>query len=183
MPRIQPFWNSEKVMSSSAIFISLVTLIAMIYQSNLMREEYELARQAQFASTMPYLMLSNMNGNGPNHTLTLRNNGLGPAFIDSVIIEYQDSVYYTDLPNFLYDNVPEVYDIPSLYHSNLSPGQLMAAGESLNMLQVIDSQESTDSLLSTLSRLSGLRYRVIYRSVYNERWEINTDRLQPVKLE
>ncbi len=183
MPRIQPFWNSEKVMSSSAIFISLVTLIAMIYQSNLMREQYELARQAQFASTMPYLMMSNTNGNGPNHTLTLRNSGLGPALIDSVIVEYQDSVYYTDLPNFLYDNIPETYDIPSLYYSNLWPGQLMPAGETLNMLQVIDSQESTDSLLSLLSRLTTLKCRIIYRSVYNERWEINTEQLQPVKLE
>jgi len=50
------------------------------------------------------------------------------------------------------------------------------------MLQVIDSQESTDSLLSILSRLEGLNYRVVYSSVYGERWELNGGQYKPVKL-
>jgi len=59
----------------------------------------------------------------------------------------------------------------------------LAAGESVNMLQVIDSQESTDSLLSILSRLEGLNYRVVYSSVYGERWQLSIGQYKPVKLE
>jgi len=51
------------------------------------------------------------------------------------------------------------------------------------MLQVIDSQESTDSLLSILSRLEGLNYRVVYSSVYGERWQLSIGQYKPVKLE
>jgi hypothetical protein len=181
MPKIIHL-NTDKIVSISAILISLMTLGALIYQTNIMREEQELNRMAQLKTTMPYLTLSNFNYGGPNYAVVLSNKGIGPALIDTVSITYQDSVYYMDLATFIYEAIPEAWDIEHLYHANISPGQLIPPGEALHLLSIDNDQESSDQLVKSLEGLDAY-YRIVYRSVYDERWALTSDSFYPVKLE
>ena len=176
------FWNTEKIISTSAILISLMSLIALFYQTNIMREEQELQRRAQLKSTMPYLMIANANYGGPNFSIVLSNKGIGPAIIDSTIIMYKDSMYQMDLPPFFYQLIPELSNINHLYHSNIVSGQLISAGETIEIFTVDNSQESTNKLLKALEPYD-VDYQIVYRSVYDERWALRGDSYYPVKLE
>lgn len=48
-------WTSDKIMSTSALFISVILLIALLYQSYLAREENRLNQRQQSANVLPYL--------------------------------------------------------------------------------------------------------------------------------
>ncbi|KGE85124.1 MAG: hypothetical protein ACE362_28665 [Phaeodactylibacter xiamenensis] len=176
------FWNTEKIMSTSAIMISLMSLIALFYQTNLMREEQELQRNAQLKSTMPYLMIANANYGGPNFSIVLSNKGIGPAIVDSTIVIYKDSAYQMDLPTFLYQEIPELSKISEIYHSNIAPGQLISPNERIEIFKVDNSQESANQFLQLLMAID-IDYRLIYRSVYDERWALTGESYFPVKLE
>jgi hypothetical protein len=171
----KPFWSTEKIMSTSAIMISLMSLIALFYQTNLMREEQELQRTAQLKSTMPYLMIANANYGGPDYSIVLSNKGIGPAIIDSTTVIYKDSAYQMDFPTFFYQEIPEMDKIEHLYHSNILPGQLIPPGETIEIFKVNDSQESTNQFIRLLEKHE-FDYQIIYRSVYDERWALGAGR-------
>lgn len=177
------FWSSAKTVSLSAILISLFSLIALIYQTNLMRLEQQLTREAELKSKMPYLMIANKNYGGPNYAIALFNKGLGPAIIDSFSIIVEDSVFQMDLATYFLEFIPGVADIDPLYYSNLVPGQLIPAGEELELITVDNSQQATNELLDLLENSSDFDYRLIYRSVYDERWVLTGEQFFPVKLE
>lgn len=177
------FWSSAKIVSLSAIIISLFSLIALIYQTNLMRLEQQLTREAELKSKMPYLMIANKNYGGPNYSIALFNKGLGPAIIDSFSIISEDSVYQMDLATFFFEVVPGVAEINPLFYANLLPGQLVPAGEELELLGINNSQEATDELLRLMENGPDIDFRLIYRSVYDERWILTSEQFFPVKLE
>ncbi|MEO1052923.1 MAG: hypothetical protein AAFX87_19970 [Bacteroidota bacterium] len=172
------YWNSEKIMSTSAIMISLMTLFVLSYQTKIIREQQRL-------SVLPYLSIFNENTGGPNFKLSIKNDGIGPAFIESVEVIYKDKTYETDLPQFLYDNIPEMDSIDNIYHSNLGPGQLVPPGLQLNILEVNDSQESGVQLVQLLQKLGneGIDLKIVYRSIYEERWQLTIRNNFPEKLD
>lgn len=177
------FWNSAKIVSLSAIVISLFSLIALIYQTNLMRLEQQLTREAELKSKMPYVMIANKNYGGPNYAITLFNKGLGPAIIDSFSITTEDTTYQMDLATYFFEVVPGVAEINSLFYSNLLPGQLVPAGEEIDLISIDNSQEATNELLRLMENSPDIDYQLIYRSVYDERWVLTGEAFFPVKLE
>lgn len=177
------FWSTEKVVSFSAILISLFSFVALVYQTNLMRLEQQLTREAELKSKMPYLMIANKNYGGPNYAIALFNKGLGPAIIDSFSIIVEDSVYQMDLATYFLEVVPEIADIDRLYYSNLLPGQLLPAGEEMELVGINNAQEATNELLRVIEKGPDINYRLIYRSVYDERWLLTSEEFFPVKLE
>jgi len=177
------FWSSAKIVSFSAILISLFSLVALIYQTNLMRLEQQLTREAELKSKMPYLMIANENYGGPNYSITLFNKGLGPAIIDSFVILTEDSVHQMDLASYFLKIIPEIGNIEPFFFSNLLVGQLIPAGEEINLIGIENSQEGTNKLLRLLEDSPDIDYRLIYRSVYDERWRLTGEEFFPVKLE
>ena len=175
-------WSSEKIISYSAILISLMSLVALMYQTSIMREEQQLQRKAQLKSTMPYMMIANSNYGGPNYAIIISNKGVGPALIDSTVIMYNDSAYLMDLPTFLYEQIPGLREVDNLYHSNITPGQLISPGETIEIIRIDNSQESADQFLKALAPID-INFRLIYRSVYDERWVLSSDSYYPVKIE
>ncbi|MFK7933301.1 MAG: hypothetical protein AB8G22_07315 [Saprospiraceae bacterium] len=167
-------WNSDKIVSISAILISLVTLIVFIYQTNIMREQQRL-------SVLPYLMIANENGQTPNHKLTLRNTGIGPAFIESVVITSKKKKYEMDLPTFLYTHVPEMDSINNLGYSNIFAGQLIPAEQVIPILEFDNSWEDVKKMLVILDELE-IEIAIIYKSIYEERWLLSSAKFAPEKL-
>ncbi len=135
--------------------------------------------EQQRLSTMPYLSFGFIGSGTPNFAVYISNNGIGPAFVESIEISYQDSTYQMDLPSFLYSgNVPGMDSIDNVFHANIISGQLIPAGREILILEVDNSQEDADRLLRLLLE-SGIEAELIYRSAYNERWRLHSNRRIP----
>ena len=100
--------NVDRTISLTAFFVSVATLFILLYQTNLSHKQYELVREEQYASVMPYLVISyssDLDVYSPDsitsYELFLSNNGLGPAFIEEVKVIYQGKTYQMDPANFL----------------------------------------------------------------------------------
>ena len=75
MGKVKINWNSERILSLSAMSISFITLIIFIYQTNLMSKQ-------NYLSILPYLQLSTSNDIEKNtYTLSIQNYGVGHAII------------------------------------------------------------------------------------------------------
>ncbi len=159
-------FSADRIVSVSAIMISLMTLVVLIFQTNMIREQ-------QQNSVFPYLMIGNQGYGMANYKLVLTNRGIGPAIVESVEILYQDSVYQMDLPGFLYDHVESVDTLNHLYHSNFYPGMLIPAEETINILEVDNDKDEAIALISMLQALD-FEMSIKYKSIYNQHWELST---------
>ncbi len=177
-------WNSDKIVSLSAMSISIITLIIFIYQTNLMSKQ-------NYLSILPYLSLSISNSPGDgSFMLKLENHGVGPAIIESVTFTYEDKKYDleefdSEIFTFLRTKAPELDSIKSISHSSLDKGMAIPINTSYGVLEVKNSSSDYELISTSLSRLleEGLQYEVIYRSIQDERWLINNDTQGPKKLD
>jgi len=112
--------NFDKLITLMAIIVSAATLFMIVYQTNLIQKQ-------QAASVLPYLEVWNTQPNDSTYKLVLVNNGVGPAFIESVSVIYQDSSYPGDLLEF-YKKVIIKSDTIEMGHSNVKKGILIPAG-------------------------------------------------------
>ncbi len=172
-------WNSEKFVSIAAIFISIITLTVFIYQTRLMHEQQRL-------SVMPYLSISNYGTGGPNYKLMVANNGIGPAFIESVKVTYKDEVYNDmDVFLFLYSNIAATQEIQNFNHSNIYEGQMIPAGEKIAHLEIVDSAPDADKLLTILAEMFATGdavFEIVYASIYKEKWLLRSGDTRPTKI-
>ncbi len=172
----QNFINSDKIVSFTAIIISLGTLVVLFYQTELMREHQRL-------SHLPYLIMVNEGSYSPNYKLVIRNQGIGPAFIESSTVHHNGKSYDMDLPNFLYEYIPAMDSVDNLGHSNIFPGLMVPANEVIPILEVDNSLETFEQLFAIFAQEDSLSFEFVYRSVYNERWRVSTETVIPVKLD
>ncbi len=168
------FWSTEKIVSSCAILISLMTLVVLVYQTNIMRSQ-------QRMSVLPYLSIGNQYTGTPNFKFILTNNGIGPAFIESIVIHHKGKQYPTDLPNFYDENIPEMDSIHNIFHSNIFPGQLIPAGSVIEIFHIDNSMEDAEKLYSLLNR-HDILMEIIYSSTYGEKWLITNEGGIPDKI-
>lgn len=171
-------WNADKTVSLSAILISLMTLFVSLYQTNMIRQQQRL-------SVLPYLSFGNYNTGGANYKLMLSNDGIGPAFIESVEISYKGKTYPYDLPVFFRDVIPkQVEQIKKFTHSNIFKGQMIPAGTKLSLLEIRNSPEDGIKLYKLLQKLKKekMQLKIVYRSVYEERWQLILGDAIPQKL-
>lgn len=175
-PEKKNFWNVDKIIGLSAIFISVMTLFVLMYQTSIMREQQRL-------SVFPHLSLNNSGTGTSNFSFVLHNNGIGPAFVESVCVIHKGKRYEMDIPNFLNKHIPQSDSIDNLFHSNIYPGMLIPAGTEIGVLQIDNSQEDADKLYKLFKELSndGFDFELIYKSIYNERWMLNGN--TPEKLD
>ena len=137
------YLSSNNIVSASAIFISISTLVVLIYQTKIMRDQQRL-------SVMPYISLNSQNSGTPNYQIILKNDGIGPAFVESVNIVYQEKDFQMDLASFLLENVPEFDSLDNIFFSNIFVGQLIPAGLSIPVLEVDNSQSDSNKLLNLI---------------------------------
>ncbi|MEN8788392.1 MAG: hypothetical protein ABF293_12775 [Flavobacteriaceae bacterium] len=184
MTKLRIKWNSDKILSLSAMSISFITLIIFIYQTNLMSKQNAL-------SILPYLQMATSDNPAANaFSLSLKNHGVGPAIIESVNLEYKGKKYdlkdYNDyLFNVLITISPELDSIKSLDTSTLDRGIAIPANSNYLVFSVFDSKEDYDLLTRELNTFirEGLRFEIIYKSIQDERWVIHDDSEGPIKLD
>lgn len=185
----KPFWNSEKILSASALLISLTTLIVFIYQTKLIRKQ-------QYMSVYPYLDLQNGGGGTLQYIFQLSNEGIGPAIVQDIEIKAPNGKEYTDFIDYVDDVVEEKDSIWYLY-SSVKPGRLIPAEEKIPLIQLVTKEllknqgyyeyydtpntlEGSVKLYQILNHDS-LQVKIVYQSIYGEEWSITNKSNSPTK--
>ncbi|MEP0134343.1 MAG: hypothetical protein ABJJ25_08950 [Eudoraea sp.] len=184
MSKLKIKWNSDKIVGLSAMSISVLTLIIFIYQTNLMSKQ-------NYLSILPYLQISTSNDKAENtFSLDIKNHGVGPAIIESVIIYYKGEKhdlreYDNYLYNFLRSEVPVLDSIKFFSSSTIDKGIAIPANSNYNVFKILDSEKDYDLLTSSLENLlkKGMYYEITYRSIQDERWIIHSNSEGPQKLD
>lgn len=161
--------DGNLLMSFAAIFLSAGTLFILIYQSNLISKQFELQQQQQFASAMPYLMMSG-SFDGTNVKINISNQGLGPAFIEAIRVHYKDTVFEnSDLAEaypFLKKADKNISEAKT--YSTIRAGLLIPSQENIEHLHLVRPEElKYDLILEGYAQLE-----IEYRSIYNEKWRV-----------
>jgi len=164
--------------------VSVLTLIIFIYQTNLMSKQ-------NYLSILPYVQISTSDDKAENtFSLDIKNHGVGPAIIESVIIYYKGEKHdLRDYDNYLYNylksEMPVLDSVKFFSSSTLDKGIAIPANSSYNVFSVQDSEKDYNLLTTSLEELlrNGLRYEITYRSIQNERWMIYNNSEGPEKLD
>lgn len=164
------FWNADKLVSVAAMIVSAGSLFVIIYQTNLIRTQ-------QYASVMPYLTIGSAQNSGQIE-IQLTNNGLGPAFIKDIRMQYQGQMHHKNMfsmyREFFAENGIEIFT------NSIKVGQVIPANETVVLIRVSDELQSIHDFIKYLD--SGeAAFAIEYASVYDERWELSSD--IPVKLD
>jgi len=171
-------WSADRLLGISAISVSFMTFLVLIYQTQIIREQ-------QLLSALPYLQTGNIGFSAPDYTFYLKNEGVGPAFIEDIVIKYKGKVWEgKDLAEFLMETDPAVGQLPNIYYSNIKPGMLIPAGGSLSVIDVRQDHQTSLKFADILSSYEeqGFGFELIYSSVYGERWKITHESIAPEKL-
>ena len=168
-------WNSDKLLSISAIVLSLGTLVVFIYQTNLIRKH-------QYASVMPYLELGMAESGSPNAYYELENKGVGPALITDVKIHFKDQVFNESPVSFLKSNFRSMLDSigPTLTYSAIHPGMLVPANSSVILFQSENSMVTADTIYQIFAEQ--VEIEITYQSIFEETWRVRAKHLTPLKL-
>lgn len=181
-------WSTDRVVSLSAMAVGVCSLFITLYQTYLTRE-------AQSASVLPYLAFGITSTNDGAY-LTLRNDGLGPARLESVRIHFKGQTTETDPYDFFLAHRTGSPP-PGLSVDRVTPGRLLPANSTIYMLGIAGGTERIKTLGDMLrlftvadappSWLDELQARdgdkavidIVFSSVYGERWRLRSDELVP----
>lgn len=176
-------WTPEKVMSSSAVLISLVSLVALFYQLNLAREENELIRKQQSASVLPHLSLGFSTGPS-RYVVSFVNKGVGPAFIKSVDFhlkggrKFQRSdLFYNHVNDMILE--AEGRNVASSTYS-FEKGEVIPANQEVDIFAT-RGEEPTRLFLKHFNTMDW-GYTVVYEDVYGARWRLDEENNFPVAI-
>jgi hypothetical protein len=186
-------WNTDKIVSLSAMAVGVGSLVIILYQTKLMREQ-------QRASALPYLMMA-VQSNKDTTFLTLRNAGIGPAMLDDVRVRYKGQDLALDPYDFFVQQRPEFFKTHGLSVDKLIPGRLIPAGEWIQTLGT-EGAEPGVALLKEMLPLFQIAevpkawltifgggdvpvsdkavVFITYSSVYGDRWHLRSDSYVPV---
>lgn len=184
MRKLKIKWNSEKVLSISAMGISFLTLIIFIYQTNLIRKQ-------NYISILPYLSVSiTENRAQSTFEFNLENHGVGPAIIESVTLfhkgkRYDLANYNNEIFKFLVFRAPELDSIQNSSSSTLESGMAVPINTTINIFKIVKSPKDYPLITNSFNRLleEGLDYEIIYKSIQSERWMIHKGSQGPEKLD
>ncbi len=179
--------DSNRIMGLAAIFISILSMIAVIYQSYLAREENQLMRIQQSASVLPYLdfWYSNV---GNEYNFVIENKGVGPAFITDVIFRGIDSNRDTvnfksshKLINFISEQSGFLDSIP-VVKSSLNANMLLAPNELKTYYSFTLASQNVKTRFNEEFYTYYAGFNIIYQDVYGIQWVLDSKRDYPVKL-
>lgn len=158
--------TSDKILAISAIFISACALFVSIYQTRILSMEKD-------AAVWPYLRIET-SWQPDRFILSIANDGIGPALIQEVTYELGDTIFYridhviaalvekdtllkNDLKNYSYANIE-------------SYGTAMRAGESTNILEVVDVPNRVIKKLQEYIYVEKIKVTIDYCSIYKKCW-------------
>ena len=170
------FWNADKIVSFSAILISLATMAIYLYQTHLIQKQ-------QHASVMPYLRMEYAFYED-GFDFNLSNEGLGPAFINEVNTYYKGKKYaQTDISNFYLSTYIKIdTSITSANLNSIDETLLMPTGNTINLIWKHNDIELAQKLRK-LFLSKDLILEIKYSSIYGDKWVVKGVQVKPTKIE
>jgi len=168
------FWTSEKLLSLTAVAISVCTLVVFLYQTNLIRKQ-------QYMSVFPYVSIASAGGNTPNYKYLLLNNGIGPAIITSLKIRDNVGNEYPDVVDYVTATLTDK-DTVGYYYSSIYTGRLLPQNEVVEVISLNDEKYESSIRLSEILSPENYTLEIEYKSIYGERWLVTNQKREPVKL-
>ena len=162
--------STDRIIGFSAMFISLISLVFFILQTQMMSKQNRL-------SVMPRLSFTQSQGdnnNGFTLGLILENKGLGPAIIESSAILFGEERYELNFSTFIDE---ELVQIDTLLHkqstSSIIEGSTILPREEVQLFLIELPLEKVPTLMEHVSAIEdSIDVEVIYTSIYEERWLI-----------
>lgn len=178
-------WTTEKIMSSSALFISVISLIALLYQSYLAREENRLNQMQQSASVLPHLnqWYSDFND---EFKIIIGNKGVGPAFIKEVEFKLDSTNTFDnskELIRHIFRN-KKILDSVSYIQSTIVKGFVLPANDFINVIEI--SGKDNINRFKQVMATTPIHFKIVYEDVYGTRWmlsNVDSENNSPVKLD
>lgn len=167
-------WTNEKILSVSALFISMISLIALIYQSYLAREENKLNQKQHSASVLPYLNQWQSDYDN-TYRFIIGNKGVGPAFIEDVEINLNNTYKFDnsdDLFKHIFKNTKGLDTMP-FSTSTLIKGFVLPANDKINILE-IQYRNNSNFIRKALSS-NDIKFKIVYKDVYGTKWMLSND--------
>ncbi|MTE27446.1 hypothetical protein [Winogradskyella ouciana] len=173
-PKKKIIWTTDKIMSTSALFISVISLIALLYQSYLAREENKLIQVQQSATVLPYLSYY-FSSNGEHFKIIIDNRGVGPAFVKKVDILFDDKHNFDNTDPLFEHIFSEEYRLDSIpySHSTFTDGLVLPAGKQIDVF-TLRSDIGRERFQKVLSE-KNLDFSIEYEDVYGARWKLTND--------
>jgi len=172
---MKKFWNADKIVSFSAMAISLGTLVVISYQTALINNQTELIRREQRIAVMPYLGFALSYPSKNWCEIKVGNSGLGPAFIKEVKMEYQGEDYTDNLLAFY----KTFFKPTNFIYNNLGPGTVIESGETIVLFGY---NQSLDLFQEGL--INGeIKFSITYESAYGETWVLTPPSAIPTKVD
>ena len=170
------FWNADKIVSFSAILISLATMAIYLYQTHLIQKQ-------QHASVMPYLRMEYAYYEG-GFDFRVSNEGLGPAFIEEVNTYYKGKKYSnTDISGFYLNTYSKIdTTINSMNLTGIGKPMLMPAGKTLDLFWRHNDTKMAPKLYKLFSS-KDLVLEIKYSSIYENKWVVKGVSSKPTKIE
>jgi hypothetical protein len=177
-PPKRKFWNADKIVSLSAMAIALFTLVVLLYQSHILDKQYKLTVKQQKSSVLPYIQFINQSGDN-SISISIKNKGLGPAFIKGLYVKEGDST-------FLHFNLKILYDentTDTLYGWNsasIIEGIVLSPGEEMELFSARGGSSGLRAIeyffIDYFSRGKKMIF-IEYESVFEDAW-ISTSSFQ-----
>lgn len=170
--KIKITWTTDKIMSTSALFISVLSLVGLMYQSYLAREENKLIQMQQSASVLPYLNQWYSEYDN-SFKLILGNKGVGPAFIKDVWI-ILDSTKTFDNTNALFNEIFKTskgFDTIPHITSNLVNGFVLPANQDIKLIE-LEQKQNIDAFKNVLNEKQ-IAYKIVYEDIYGTQWQLS----------
>ena len=182
----------DLIVASSAIFISVVSLVVSIEHGKTMEKMVDQNQKMVEASTMPILTIFGRefdDSGKPMLQETLSNSGVGPAFIDRFEVRYKGVVYTEHVALLRACCAAELAKAAKnthtqVFYSNVS-GFILPARQDIYPITIKPDKDGLD-LYNAFNQVrdgNDLKFHACYCSVLDECWETNFDqqRPQPVK--
>ncbi len=177
-------FNADRIIGLSAMLISLMTLFIFLYQTNLLREQSRLSVRPRltFNKNINKLVTLNVsdstNSTLINITLSLRNDGLGPAIIELNKVVDKNSQY--DILTFFDTVYPKLKEYGVFTQlTELELGEAIPASETIDIFSyqydVTNENKINDYLNISESYVLPFDILIEYSSLYEEKWMVKSN--------
>ncbi len=179
-------FNTEKIIGFSAIFISLLTLIIFLYQTRV------ISKQARLSVT-PRISFTSGVANSDStvvFSIGIKNNGLGPAIIDSTAIFAKNKYYPLNFKSFTEKNYPQADSLVNHTSSFfLTKGATLLPNNELTLTEAAVPKQNLLSFYQAYGLKEGdtnfpFDVIIFYSSIYEEKWKVSFNAIgqHPIQL-
>lgn len=169
------------------MLISFLSFFTVVYQSYLGREENELIRQQQMASSLPYLSQTRTLPGDGTFGFIIANQGVGPAFIKEVSFKCldpsgKDTLTFKNSDHLFRSLTKKSNGGLRLITSTFKKGMLLPANGRLKLAHVIFQDDDSEASFMKTIQDTLIGFRIDYEDVYGNKWYLENDRESPVKV-